>query len=64
MAKTTQMRATAMLMGQISSAYSLPRVSPAGRVTAAAMMMSCHPQKWMDESRSEASLALQRRWVE
>ena len=43
-----------MLMGQMSSAYSLPRVKPAGRVMAAATMMSCQPQKWILESRSEA----------
>ena len=53
-----------MLMGQMSSAYSLPRVRPAGRVMAAERMMSCQPQKWIAESRFEAVRHLHRRCVE
>ena len=34
-----------MLIGQMSSAYSLPRENPKGSVIAAATMMSCQPQK-------------------
>ena len=63
-AKTTQMRTTAMLIGQMSSAYSLLRVRPAGSVMAAATMMSCQPQKWILDSRSEAVRTLHSRWVE
>ena len=47
----------AMSIGQISSAYSLPWVSPSGRVTAAATMISCQPQNTKDASLSEISRA-------
>ena len=64
MANTTQMMTTQMLIGQMSSAYSLPRVKPIGRVTAAPTMINCQPQKWIFESKSEAVRTLQSRWVE
>ena len=64
MAKTTQMRVTAMLIGQMSSAYSLPRENPSGSVMAAATMMSCQPQKCRLERKSEASRVRVSRWVE
>jgi hypothetical protein len=63
-AKTTQMSATAMLIGQISSAYSLPRVSPSGQGDGGGHDDACQPQKWIQVSRSEAVRALHRRWVE
>ena len=50
--------------GQISSAYSLPRVSPAGSVSAAPKMIACQPQKWILESQSDAVRTLHSRWVE
>jgi hypothetical protein len=37
------MTVTAMLIGQISSAYSFPRVKPSGSVIAAATMIACQP---------------------
>ena len=45
-AKTIHTTAMAMSIGHWSSAYSLPWVMPSGRVTAAATMIACHPQKW------------------
>ena len=58
------MKATAILIGQISSAYSLPRENPSGSVIAAATMMSCHPQKWSCERKLLANRAFTKRWVE
>ena len=63
-AKTSQITATIILIGQISSAYSLPRVKPAGRVTAAQTMMNCQPQKLILLSRSEAMRTRKSRCVE
>ena len=51
-AKTTQTTAIAMSIGHSSSAYSLPCVKPSGRVTAAATMIACQPQKWNQLSAS------------
>ena len=53
-----------MLMGQMSSAYSLPRVRPSGSVMAAATMISCQPQKWSCERKSDARRAFTSRCVE
>jgi hypothetical protein len=53
-----------MSIGHSSSAYSLAWVKPSGSVSAAATMMSCQPQKWRFESRSENIRALSRRWVD
>ena len=58
------MSVTATLIGQISSAYSLPRVRPSGSVIAAARMIACQPQKWSDDRKSLANRAFTRRWVE
>ena len=58
------MKATAMSMGQMSSAYSLLRVRPSGSVIAAATMISCQPQKWSFDRKSLASRAFTRRCVE
>lgn len=55
---------TMMSMGQMSSAYSFPWVKPIGRVMEAPRMMSCQPQKWILERRSEAMRHLQSRWSE
>jgi hypothetical protein len=63
-AKTTQTAAIATSIGHSSSAYSFACVNPSGSVSAAATMMSCHPQKWMPLRRSENIRALRRRWVE
>jgi hypothetical protein len=63
-AKMTQTTAIAMSMGHSSSAYSLACVKPNGRVSAAATMMACHPQKCSLLSPSENIRALSRRCVE
>ena len=63
-AKTTQITAIAMSMGQISSAYSLPCVRPKGSVSAALTMMSCQPQKFSQLRTPDAMRALRRRCVE
>ncbi len=63
-AKITHTTAMAMSIGHSSSAYSLETVCPKGRVSAAATMMSCQPQKWMLLSRSLNIRALSSRWVE
>ena len=58
------MNATAMLIGQMSSAYSLPRENPSGSVIAAATMINCQPQKCSDDRKSLASRAFTKRCVE
>ena len=45
------------------SAYSLPWVWPAARVTTAATSASCQPQKTNEASRSEMSRTWQVRWT-
>ncbi len=63
-AKTTQTTAIAMSIGQISSAYSLPWVSPRGSVSAAPTMIACQPQKWTQLRASEAMRVFSSRCVE
>ncbi len=63
-AKTTQMAVMARSIGHSSSAYSLPWVSPSGRVMAAAAMMACQPQKCSEARAFEGRRAFTRRWVE
>ena len=44
-----------MSIGHSSSAYSFDCVSPSGSVTAAATMISRHPQKWPRSTRRRTS---------
>ena len=43
--KATQIKAMAISIGHSNSAYSLDVVIPKGKVTAAATIINCHPQK-------------------
>ena len=53
-----------MLIGQISSTYSLLRVNPKNSVIATATMINYQPQKWRLERKSETSRTFTSRYVE
>ncbi len=64
MANATHTTAMAMSIGHSSSAYSLPLVNPVVRVSAAATMISCQPQKLNQDRKSLNIRALHSRCVE
>ena len=61
---TTQIKAMAISIGHSNSAYSLEVVYPNGRVTAAATIINCHPQKCSLLKKSLNILALSKRCIE